>query len=97
MYIGIRLYNKIPKFFKVLSENQFKKSIETNLIKKAYYSVREMLEDSDTERESSNSYIKRVIVTPAVNPQTVVDTFTINIQRQRRVVARYRSISSGRR
>lgn len=46
LYIGIKLYNKIPESFKTLNENHFQKSIETILIQKAYYSVNEMLEDN---------------------------------------------------
>ena len=47
LYMGLKIYNKIPTSFKNLSEKNFYSSIKEILIKKAYYSIEEFLNDDN--------------------------------------------------
>lgn len=46
LYMGIKLYNKLTNEIKSLNDSQFYMYIKKRLINKAYYSVKEMLDDS---------------------------------------------------
>lgn len=46
LYMGIKLYNKLPNSLKLLNQSQFTTSLKNILIGKAYYTVSEMLEDN---------------------------------------------------